>query len=75
MVNGAINASASNGAGGWYIGGSFTLVGGVARDQLAHIRANGTVSDWDPNANSTVNAIAVSWEHHLCGWRIHNLKW
>ena len=38
-VNGVVECSAADGAGGRYIGGSFTSVGGVARTNLAHIRA------------------------------------
>jgi RHS repeat-associated protein len=36
----------SDGAGGWYIGGNFSHVGGLPRKNLAHILANDTV---DPN--------------------------
>jgi hypothetical protein len=38
----------SDGSGGWFIGGRFTSVGGVARTNLAHILANDTV---DPHFN------------------------
>jgi hypothetical protein len=44
-------AEVSDGAGGWYIGGSFTSVGGLPRNGVAHILANGTV---DPNFNPNV---------------------
>ena len=40
MVVGQVNAVAADGAGGWYIGGLFTTVGGVARSNLAHILAD-----------------------------------
>jgi hypothetical protein len=43
-----INATAPDGDGGWYIGGNFTTVGGVARTRLAHILPNGIL---DPNFN------------------------
>ena len=47
--------------GGWYIGGEFTQVGTVARNHIAHILSDGTVeADWNPNASSTVHALAVS---------------
>jgi len=66
-VNGAIYASASDSAGGWYIGGSFTKVGSVYRNGLAHINFDGTVAAWDPNVRTfgtdttggTVRTIAV----------------
>jgi uncharacterized protein YegP (UPF0339 family) len=44
--NGAVLAVVSDNAGGWYIGGSFTSVGGVAASGLAHLLASGAV---DPN--------------------------
>lgn len=51
----------SDSANGWYIGGSFTNAGGFTRNRIAHILADGTVDpSWNPNANSTVNSIAVS---------------
>ncbi|MFZ2804475.1 MAG: fibronectin type III domain-containing protein [Patescibacteria group bacterium] len=61
IVNGQINAVAPDGSGGRYIGGSFTRVGSFDRNNLAHIFADGTVdAAWNPNANGTVSAIAVS---------------
>jgi hypothetical protein len=60
-VNDIVRASVSDGAGGWYIGGEFTEVGGVARNRIAHILADGTVDPaWDPNAGDAVYALAVS---------------
>lgn len=48
FVDGAVYAVASDGAGGWYIGGAFDSVGGLPRQDLAHIRADFTVDDWQP---------------------------
>lgn len=42
-VDGVIADSASDGAGGWYIVGGFTAVGGVARNGAAHIKSDGSV--------------------------------
>ncbi|HEX7516836.1 MAG TPA: hypothetical protein VF345_06060 [Chthoniobacterales bacterium] len=56
-----VNAVASDGSGGWYIGGLFTHVGGVARRNIAHIRADHSVDPaFDPNANDAIHALAVS---------------
>jgi hypothetical protein len=56
-----VNAVASDGSGGWYIGGLFTHVGGVARNNIAHIRADHSVDPaFDPNANNAIHALAVS---------------
>ena len=53
-VNGTVNASVSDGIGGWYIGGSFTPVGGEARNRIAPILARGTVDPaWNPHAHNT----------------------
>ncbi len=60
-VNGAVNACAPDGAGGWYIGGGFSQVGTATRNNIAHILPNGTVDPaWNPNAGGTVLALAVS---------------
>ncbi|MBI3541303.1 MAG: delta-60 repeat domain-containing protein [Deltaproteobacteria bacterium] len=57
-ANAVVRATASDGSGGWYIGGDFTQVGGQPRNRLAHIMANGTVDpNWDPSPNGPVNAI------------------
>src|SRR5436190_1377034 len=50
---------------GWYIAGSFTHVGGLARRDLAHIRANGTVdpafdATFDPAPTANIRALARS---------------
>ena len=56
-----VHAVASDGSGGWYIGGLFTHVGGVARHNIAHIRADHSVDPaFDPNANDAIHALAVS---------------
>ncbi len=44
-----------------YIGGSFTSVGGVARSNVAAIRADGSLDPgWNPSTNGTVYALAAS---------------
>jgi WD40 repeat protein len=60
-VNDSVNTAVPDGAGGWYIGGDFTYVGGISRNHIAHILSDGSVDPlWDPNANCYVNAIAIS---------------
>ncbi|TPW18535.1 MAG: hypothetical protein FD130_183, partial [Halothiobacillaceae bacterium] len=47
--------------GGWYIGGNFTRVGGVARNNLAHIKADKSVdATFNPNPVGIVRALALS---------------
>ena len=65
-VNSVITSVVSDGAGGWYIGGRFSEVGGVKRTNLAHILANNTVDpsfDPDPEsqqANTAIQSLALS---------------
>ncbi len=59
VVNGVVNVSISDGAGGFYIGGSFTSVGGITRNRLAQIDQNGAVTSFDPNLNSTANTLVL----------------
>ncbi|MBK9075231.1 MAG: PQQ-binding-like beta-propeller repeat protein [Flavobacteriales bacterium] len=49
-----MQTAVSDGAGGWYIGGAFTEVGGLPRLRLAHILSDGSVGPWAPTANNTV---------------------
>ncbi len=58
--NPAVYSVVPDGSGGWYIGGSFTEVGGLARNNLAHIDSSGAVTAWNPDANGTVYALALS---------------
>jgi hypothetical protein len=62
---GVVDAIAPDGSGGYFIGGSFTSIDGVAVQNAAHILANGTLDrSWAPDPNgcgsSEVYAIAVS---------------
>ena len=60
-VNGTVSACVPDGSGGWYIGGAFTQVGSVGRNNIAHILSEGSVdSNWNPSADNTVNALALS---------------
>ena len=47
-------------AGGWFIGGGFSGVGGLPRRNLAHILADGSVSDWSPDPDGEVRALTLS---------------
>jgi trimeric autotransporter adhesin len=54
-VNGHIFAVANDGTGGWYVGGSFSNVGGIERNNIAHIYHDGTLDlNWNPNASNSV---------------------
>jgi Domain of unknown function (DUF5122) beta-propeller len=43
VLGGRVNAVASDGRGGWFIGGRFRTVGGVECPRLARVRADGTL--------------------------------
>src|SRR5262249_45983869 len=64
QVNGGVYAQVSDGSGGWYIGGHFSSVRGILRNNLAHIDASGNVLAWNPNAvlnlPASVKALALS---------------
>ncbi|HKQ57804.1 MAG TPA: Ig-like domain repeat protein, partial [Candidatus Eisenbacteria bacterium] len=56
-----INAIIPDGAGGWYVGGYFHTVGGVARNHLAHITASNTLdASFTPNPGQVVTALSLS---------------
>jgi len=66
-TNDLVYAIAPDGAGGVYIGGAFTQLtpagGGPAvnRNYIAHVNADGAIdAAWNPSANSSVHALAVS---------------
>lgn len=60
-AGGSVSAVASDGAGGWFVGGLFTHVGDSPRTNLAHIHADGSVDpDFAPNLNDAVRSIEVS---------------
>lgn len=61
QVNNNIEAGVSDGAGGWYIGGTFNTVLGQTRKGLAHINANGTLNTWTADLEGgSVRKIIVS---------------
>ena len=59
-ANGWIFGLASDGAGGWFVGGDFTEIGGVARNHVAHILPDFTIDPaWDADAGDRVYGFAV----------------
>jgi len=60
-INGPVYAVVSDGAGGWFVGGSFTTVGGVPRNNLVHIDSPPAVDmDWDPSPDGAVRALLLT---------------
>jgi trimeric autotransporter adhesin len=58
--NNIVRVALSDGNGGWYIGGNFTMVGDSVRNCLAHLDASGKVLPWNPNVNGSVAAMAFN---------------
>jgi len=56
-VVGAVSAVASDGAGGWFLGGTFSHVGGQPRANLAQVDAAGAITAFAPQPNGPVNAL------------------
>src|SRR5262249_27327028 len=50
LVAGTVRAVVPDGTGGWFIGGTFTAVGGVPRANLARLLSDNSLSSWDPGA-------------------------
>lgn len=62
VSDGTIYSVVPDGSGGWFIGGSFTMVGGVSRNAVARINADGTINEsWNANigAGGIVYAMAI----------------
>lgn len=72
-VNGEILTAISDSAGGWFIGGLFTAVGGQPRRHLAHIFAGGEVAAWSPDPNDQVHALALSGATLYVGGRFDSI--
>jgi len=57
-IEGTVYAVLEDGSGGWYIGGKFSAIAGIARNNLVHITASGGLDlSWNPNPNDTVFSI------------------
>lgn len=60
-INDQVNCAVSDERGGWFIGGAFTNVGGLARQRLARIRPDGSPDpDWVANADADAECMVLS---------------
>mgnify|MGYP003575077366 CR=1 FL=1 len=60
QVNDVVFSLVSDGAGGVYLGGRFSLVGDVPRQALAHVLANGAVDAlWNPRPDGPVTVLLL----------------
>lgn len=68
IPNGPVYDATPDGAGGWYIVGRFSEVGGQPRNCCARINADGSLHPWNPPVNSVATSIrAVA----LAGSRVY----
>ena len=59
-VHGNVNAVVGDGAGGWFVGGTFTFVGHERRPQIVHILSDGRIdSAWTGRVDGRVVALAL----------------
>lgn len=59
-IRGTVNAVVSDGAGGWYVGGAFTEIGGLSRHHLARLDASFAVMPWAPEPEGEVLALTLA---------------
>jgi hypothetical protein len=56
--NGPVKAIIPDGSGGWYVGGNFSSVAGITRNNLVRISSNYEVdASWNPNVSGQVNTL------------------
>lgn len=61
LCDGTIEVIESDGAGGWFVGGYFSTVGGVARRSLAHLLPDGSVdASWNAGLLSEASVLALT---------------
>ena len=60
-ANGEVRVALPDGAGGWFIGGDFSAVGGLPRARMAHVTNDKRVdTSWNANVDGSVSALQLS---------------
>lgn len=73
--NPGVYASISDGNGGWYVGGTFTTIGGVDQTNLAHINSDGTVDvTFNPGISGTIYALALRGNILFIGGSVYSVN-
>jgi ligand-binding sensor domain-containing protein len=65
IIDGVVHTVITMPGGGWLIGGLFTSINGVPRNNLARVNANGTLHSFAPVINGAVRALAFDSEGEL----------
>ena len=60
VADGAVQAIVPDGAGGWFVGGAFTKIGGVSRAGLARLNPDFGVAAWNPGCDGSVQSLCVA---------------
>lgn len=66
-ISGEANAVVADGSGGYYIGGNFDEVGGLTRNGVAHVDADGLVTGFDANVSGSVYAMCLAGNELILG--------
>jgi hypothetical protein len=75
LVRGQVKVSIPDGAGGFYIGGAFSEVGGLTRNNAAHILPDfGVDPDWNLDVDGPVEAMALSGSRLYVGGSFSSVK-
>ncbi|MFZ4057294.1 MAG: delta-60 repeat domain-containing protein [Ferruginibacter sp.] len=57
-INGKVQNEIPDGNGGWFISGDFTQIGGITRNHIAHIHADGSIDqNWNVALNNSVESM------------------
>ena len=65
FAGGTVEAAESDGAGGWYVGGAFTHVGGAPHARLVHVLTDGSVDPaFTPAPDGSVESLAFDGANH-----------
>lgn len=60
IPDGIVYTAETDGAGGWYVGGDFTLVGDIECKNIVHILSDGTIDEnWIMDVNGDINDILI----------------
>ena len=73
-VNGTINCAVLDGKGGLYIGGNFTMVGGIPRQNFAHLNNQLSVTGLKVSTNEDIHAIAILNDHVYIGGKFSEVN-
>jgi hypothetical protein len=75
VPNGTVHTIIPDGAGGIYIGGEFTAVGGQSRVSIARIKADGSLHPFFATVDGTIRSMSISGGKLYIGGDFKNVNW